>query len=72
MKTHRCEDWSHLAGAEVAIHRHGRLLRVGVVDAVMPNDNVLWLASDYNGHRTIFESAEGYEAWVDPKDVPEP
>lgn len=35
---------------------------VPVVDAVMPDDSMLWLAADYNRNRALFASAEGYEA----------
>jgi hypothetical protein len=71
MKSYRWDDWSRLAGAEVEIHKRGRLVRSGVVDAVMPDATILWLAADCNGNRTLFESAEGYEVWADPHDLPD-
>jgi hypothetical protein len=71
MKSYRCDDWSRLAGAEVEIHRLGRLVRAGVVDAVMPDATMLWLAADHNGNRALFESAEGFEVWADPHDLPD-
>lgn len=61
MKSYRCDDWRRLAGAKVEIRRHGHLVRAGTVDAVMPNDTILWLAADQNGGPELFESAEGYE-----------
>jgi hypothetical protein len=69
MKSYRCDDWRRLAGAKVEIHRHGQLVRAGLVDAVMPDDSMLWLAADHNGNRALFASAEGYEAWADPHDL---
>lgn len=54
---------------EVEIRMRGRFVRAGVVDAVMPDATVLWLAPDHNGNRTLFESAEGYEVWIDPHDL---
>lgn len=70
MKSYRCDDWSHLAGAKIEIYRRGRPVRAGVVDAVMPDGTLLWLAGDHNGSRTLFESAEGYEVWADPHNLP--
>lgn len=71
MKSYRCDDWSCLAGAKVEIHKLGHLVRAGVVDTVMPDATILWLAADQNGNRALFESAEGYEIWADPHDVPD-
>lgn len=71
MKSYRCYDWSRLTGAKVEIRRHGHLVRGGTVDAVMPNETILWLAADHNGSRELFESAEGYEIWADPYDIPD-
>lgn len=71
MKLYLCDDWNRLTGANVEIHRSGRLVRAGVVDAVMPNNTILWLAANHKGTRTLFESAEGYEVWADPHDLPD-
>jgi hypothetical protein len=71
MKSYRCDDWSRLAGAKVEIHRGGHLIRTGVVDAVMPDATILWLAADYNGNRALFDSAEGYEVRAEPHDLPD-
>lgn len=66
---HLCNDWSLLPGQSVEIRRIGRLVRAGFVDAVMPDGSMLWLAADYEGSRTLFEQAEGYEAWAPPLDL---
>ena len=71
MKSYRCDDWSRLTGADVEIHKRGRLVRAGIVDAVMPDKSILWLAADHNGTRTLFESAEGYEVWANAHDIPD-
>jgi hypothetical protein len=70
MKSYRCDDWSRLPGTEVEVHRRGKLIRSGVVDAVTPDSAMVWLSADHNGSRALFESAEGYEVWADPLDVP--
>lgn len=69
MKTYRCDDWSRLIGAEIEIHKRGQLVRTGNVDAVMPDNSILWLAADHNGTRELFEFAEEYEVWADAHDV---
>ena len=71
MKSYRCDDWSRLVGVEVEIHRRVLLVRAGVVDAVMPDATMLWLAADHNGNRARFESAEGYEVWAGPHYLPD-
>jgi hypothetical protein len=71
MESYRCDDWNRLSGVKVEIRRHGQLVRAGVVDAVMPDSTVLWLAADYNGNRALFESAEGYEVWANTHDLPD-
>ena len=71
MKSYRCDDWNRLTGAKVEIHKRGQFVRAGIVDAVMPDATVLWLAADHNGNRELFESAEGYEVWTDVHDLPD-
>ena len=53
MKSYRCDDWSRLAGADVEIRVRGNVVRSGVVDVVMPDATILWLAADYNGNRPL-------------------
>ena len=71
MKSYRCRDWSVLAGMEVEIRMNGHVVRTGVVEIVMPDAKMLWLSSDHNGSRTLFEAAEGFEVWADPDDLPD-
>lgn len=71
MTSYRCEDWSDLAGINVEIRRHRRRIRYGIVDAVMPDSSMLWLAAGLDGGRCLFDSAEGYEVWADPVDLPD-
>lgn len=71
MTFYRCDDWTRLAGAKVEIRKCGQTIRTGVVDAAMPDATMLWLATDYNGSRALFESAEGYEVWIDGHDLPD-
>jgi hypothetical protein len=71
MQLYRSDGWSRLVGADVEIYWRGQLIRAGVVDAVMPDGTLLWLAGDYHGSRALFESAEGYEVWASLDDAPE-
>jgi len=71
MKSYRCHDWSVLPGMEVEIRMNGQPVRTGIVEIVMPDASMLWLFSDHNGSRTLFESSEGYEVWADPEDLPD-
>lgn len=58
------EDWVPLLGQEIRIVRHGKEVRNGVVDAVMPDGSILWLAAEATTPRSMFERAAGYEAWI--------
>ena len=69
MKTYRCDDWSRLTGAKIEIQKSGKVVRTGTVDAVMPDNSIIWLATDHNGTRELFESAEEYEVWADDRDL---
>ena len=71
MKSYRCHDWSVLPGMEVEIRMNGQPVRTGTVEIVMPDASMLWLFSDHNGSRTLFESAEGYEVWAHLDDLPD-
>ncbi|MDQ0923403.1 hypothetical protein QF038_001911 [Pseudarthrobacter sp. W1I19] len=69
MKSYRCDVWSRVVGADVEIHKNGQVVRAGIVETVMPDDTILWMATDHNGNRALFEAAEGYEVWADPHDL---
>lgn len=71
MKLYRCEDWSRLTGSEIEIHKGGQVVRTGTVEAVMLDSSIIWLATDHNGTRKLFESAEQYEVWTGHQDLPE-
>jgi len=61
VKTYSHNDLNRLVGAEVEIHKSGQLIFSGVVDAVMPDLAMLWLAADGPETRRLFELTEGFE-----------
>lgn len=69
MAAELCSDWSNLVGLPVELHRHGKYIRSGVVDAAMPDSSVLWLAADGADDRQMFEAALGYQAWTHPREL---
>jgi hypothetical protein len=69
MRLYRRNDWTHLVGATVEIHRDGRLVRAGVVDEAMQDNTVLWLAADHRSSRELYESAERYEVWAESEPI---
>jgi hypothetical protein len=65
----RYEDWSRLVGLPVEIRKDFRVVRAGVVDDAMQDSSALWLAADAAGGRALFSAAEGYEAWISPREL---
>lgn len=60
----RYTEWSLLTNALVEIRHHGATIRTGVVDAVMPDSSMVWIAADAAHPRQLFEASEGHEIWV--------
>lgn len=69
MKKYRHHEWARLVGVPVEIRKHGEAVRSGIVDAAMPDSSVIWIASDEQFTRTLFEAAEGFHVWVEPKQL---
>jgi hypothetical protein len=58
------EDWVPLLGQEIQVLHTGEEICTGVVDAVMPDGSILWIASGATTPRAMYERAAGYEAWI--------
>jgi hypothetical protein len=61
---HRHTEWALLTNALVEVRHHGATIRAGVVDAVMPDSSMVWVAADATHPRQLFEASEGHEIWV--------
>ena len=62
-------DWSRLVGTPVEIRKDFLIVRAGIVDDVMPDSSVVWLASDSTCGRELFVAAEGYQVWIRPQEL---
>lgn len=62
--SHRHTEWVLLTNALVEIRHHGATIRTGVVEAVMPDSSMVWIAADAAHPRQLFEASEGHEIWV--------
>ncbi|SFU11904.1 hypothetical protein [Arthrobacter sp. ov118] len=69
MTAYRQNSWSHLIGAFVEIRRNNQVFRTGFVDDVMPDSSALWLAADQNHSRILFDAAQGFEVWVESREL---
>lgn len=64
MELHPQSDWQRAQGQYVEIRRLGKTIRVGIVEAVMPDNSVLWISAAGVYSRTMFEKAEGHEVYA--------
>lgn len=65
----RYDDWAALVGGPVQIRRFGTVVRTGVVDTAMPDSTALWIQDNGSQPRTSYSKAEGYEAWISPRQL---
>ena len=69
MPAYRHDDWSQLVGAFVEVRNNKKCLRSGFVEEAMPDSSALWLAANGHDHRTLIAKAEGYEVWIEPRQL---
>lgn len=69
MTKYRHHEWARLIGVPVEIQRHGEVIRAGVVDNAMPDSSIIWIGSDEQSTRTLYDVSEGFQVWVDPKQL---
>jgi hypothetical protein len=53
------DDWTSLRGQTIEVHEHGKVMDLGVVDAVTLDGLILWLAFDGSLPRRIIEKDHG-------------
>lgn len=64
MDLHPQPDWNRLLGQHVEIRKNGRFLRSGTVDAVMPDNSILWLSAEGPWPREMVEKSDGRKAFA--------
>jgi hypothetical protein len=69
MTAYRQNSWSHLIGAFVEIRRNNEVVRTGFIDEAMPDSSALWLAADQTHPRILFDAAQGFEVWVESREL---
>ena len=72
VKIRASENWARLVGAFVEIRQNHRTVRSGIVENVMPDSSLLWLAADATNQRAMFAAADNYEVWVHPRPLQSP
>lgn len=66
---YRHHEWNQLIGAMVEVRKDHKFFRTGFVDSAMPDSSALWLAFDGPNDRILIAKAEGYEVWVEPREL---
>lgn len=61
---HLQPHWQHALGQHVEIRLDGITIRSGVVEAVMPDDSILWISADGLNGREMVERADGKEVYA--------
>jgi hypothetical protein len=61
---HLQPDWQRAVGQRVEIWKDGKFVRKGTVEAVMPDDSLLWVSSEGASSRRIFLRSDGYRVFT--------
>jgi len=61
---HLQPDWHRALGQYVEIRLHGKALRNGIVEAVMPDGSILWISAEGPHGREMIERAEGKQVFA--------
>lgn len=64
MDLHLQPDWQRALGQRVEIWQEGTLIRKGTIEAVMPDDSLLWLSADGAFPRQMFSRCAGYQVFT--------
>ncbi|XAS74110.1 hypothetical protein VUN82_09895 [Micrococcaceae bacterium Sec5.1] len=64
MDLHLQPDWQRALGQLVEIWKDGKFIREGIVDAVMPDDSLLWISLDGTASRQIIARHDGYQVFT--------
>lgn len=64
MDLHLQPNWQRTLGQRVEIWRDGKLVRKGTVEAVMPDESILWVSREGNFLRQMFSRQDGYQVFT--------
>jgi hypothetical protein len=71
MDLHLQPDWQRTLGQFVEIRRYGKTVRTGTVEAVMPDNSILWISAAGPYSREMVERAEDCQVYTRyPWDAP--
>lgn len=64
MDLHLQPDWQRAVGQRVEIWKDGIFVRKGTVEAVMPDDSLLWISAEGASSRHILLRNDGYQVFM--------
>jgi hypothetical protein len=64
MDLHLQPNWHRTVGQHVEIRLRGQVLRTGIVETVMPDESILWIAAEGLNPREMVERADGKEVFA--------
>ncbi|MDI2036281.1 hypothetical protein [Paenarthrobacter nitroguajacolicus] len=64
MDLHPQPDWGRLLGQHVEIRQGGHFVRNGIVDAVMPDNSIIWLSAEGPWPREMVEKSGSREVYA--------
>lgn len=64
MDLHLQPDWQRALGQRVEIWKDGRCVRKGTIEAVMPDESILWISADAVFSRQMLLRCDGYQVFA--------
>ena len=64
MDLHLQPDWQRALGQRVEIWTNGKFVRGGTVEAVMPDDSLLWISADATSPRQMIFRCDGHQVFT--------
>lgn len=58
------QDWQRTLGLRVEIWKGGNLIRKGTVEAVMPDDSILWISAEGTSLRQMIFRQDGHDVFT--------
>ena len=71
MVSYPFHDWARLTGSRVEVRRGGMYVRTGEVDAATTDSTIIWLALEGTLGRVLIDKSQGYEIWIEPRQLRE-